>query len=127
MAGLPSAQYLNWDVPSDRSVLTRQSWSPRAPLLVLDEIHKMANWKAWLKGVIDGRPVGQAILVTGSARMETFRQGGESLAGRYVAFRLHPVSVREWCEQHETANNNPEYFQCNSEEKVQIWLRFPTT
>ena len=99
MAGLPSAQYLNWDVPSDRSVLTRQSWNPRAPLLVLDEIHKMAKWKTWLKGVIDGRPAGQAILVTGSARMETFRQGGESLAGRYVAFRLHPVSVREWCEQ----------------------------
>ena len=99
MAGLPSAQYLNWDVPSDRSVLTRHSWSPRALLLVLDEIHKMANWKAWLKGVIDGRPAGQAILVTGSSRMETFRQGGESLAGRYVAFRLHPISVREWCEQ----------------------------
>ncbi|MBF8259598.1 MAG: hypothetical protein HW377_1972 [Actinobacteria bacterium] len=59
----------------------------------------MANWKTWLKGVIDGRPAGQAILVTGSARMETFRQGGESLAGRYVAFRLHPISVREWCEQ----------------------------
>jgi predicted AAA+ superfamily ATPase len=29
--------------------------------------------------------------------METFRQSGESLAGRYFAWRLHPVSVREWC------------------------------
>lgn len=27
--------------------------------------------------------------------METFRQGGESLAGRYFAWRLHPFSVRE--------------------------------
>lgn len=36
-------------------------------------------------------------MVTGSARMETFRQGGESLAGRYFAWRLHPISVREWC------------------------------
>jgi hypothetical protein len=46
-----------------RSVLMRQSWSPRAPLLVLDAIHKMANWKTWLKGVIDGRPAGHAILL----------------------------------------------------------------
>ena len=26
-------------------------------------------------------------------------QSGDSLAGRYLPFRLHPVSVREWCEQ----------------------------
>jgi len=47
--------------------------------------------------VADGRAPGQHVLVTGSARMETFRQSGESLAGRYVALRLHPISVREWC------------------------------
>lgn len=93
------AQYFNWDVLPDRGVLQRQSWSPRAKLLVMDEIHKMHDWKAWLKGVADGRAPEQALLVTGSARMETFRQGGDSLAGRYFAFRLHPFSVREWCEQ----------------------------
>jgi hypothetical protein len=70
--------------------------SPRADLLVIDEIHKMSDWKAYLKGVFDGRAAGQAILVTGSARMETFRQSGESLAGRYYQTRLHPFSVREW-------------------------------
>lgn len=91
------SQYLNWDVPSDREVLRRQSWSPAAKLLVLDEIHKMPEWKLWLKGVADARPPGQRVLVTGSARMETFRQSGESLAGRYIALRLHPISVREWC------------------------------
>lgn len=99
MQSFGSAQYLNWDVLADRVVLQRQSWNPRAGLLVMDEIHKMPNWKAWLKGVADGRPAGQALLVTGSARMETFRQAGDSLAGRYFAFRLHPISVREWCEQ----------------------------
>lgn len=98
MANFDSSQYLNWDVLSDRAVLQRQSWNPRSKLLVMDEIHKMGDWKAWLKGVVDGRPDGQALLVTGSARMETFRQGGESLAGRYFAFRLHPFSVREWSE-----------------------------
>lgn len=99
MQSFGSAQYLNWDVLADRVVLQRQSWNPRAGLLVMDEIHKMPNWKAWLKGVVDGHLAGQALLVTGSARMETFRQTGDSLAGRYFAFRLHPVSVREWCEQ----------------------------
>jgi len=98
MMHFDSSQYLNWDVLSDRAILQRQSWNPRGKLLVIDEIHKMGNWKAWLKGVIDGRPAGQSLLVTGSARMETFRQGGESLAGRYFAFRLHPFSVREWSE-----------------------------
>ena len=99
MAGLQPAQYLNWDVAADRAVLQRQSWTPASRLLVMDEIHKMPGWKAWLKGVVDGRSPQQSLLVTGSARMETFRQSGESLAGRYFAWRLHPNSVREWCQQ----------------------------
>jgi uncharacterized protein len=99
MQGINPASYLNWDVPADRAVLQRQSWPASSRLLVMDEIHKMPQWKNWLKGVVDGRPAGQALLVTGSARMETFRQSGESLAGRYFAYRLHPISVREWCEQ----------------------------
>jgi predicted AAA+ superfamily ATPase len=96
MADYERPQYLNWDVSADRRLLLDQSWSLRTDLLVLDEIHKMPNWKAYLKGVFDGRSTGQAILVTGSARMETFRQSGESLAGRYFQARLHPFSVREW-------------------------------
>ena len=80
---LPGAQYLNYDVAAHRAVMLAQSWRASAPLLVLDEIHKMPNWKSWLKGVVDGRAPGQQLLVTGSARMDTFRQSGESLAGRY--------------------------------------------
>ncbi len=99
MQGHEGSQYLNWDVSADRAVLQAQTWAQSSRLLVMDEIHKMPGWKAWLKGVVDGRPPGQALLVTGSARMETFRQSGESLAGRYFAYRLHPISVREWCEQ----------------------------
>jgi len=97
MAEYPRAQYLNWDVPNDRRMLIGQTWSPRASLVILDEIHKMRDWKAYLKGVFDGRADGQAFLVTGSARLDTFRQSGESLAGRYFALRLHPISVHEWC------------------------------
>lgn len=98
MANFRRPQYLNWDVADDRRILVEQTWNPRADLLVLDEIHKMPQWKSYLKGVFDGRSEGQAILVTGSARMETFRQSGESLAGRYFQARLHPFSVREWVE-----------------------------
>ena len=43
MEGHADPQYLNWDVPADRAVLLRQSWNPRADLLVFDEIHKMPN------------------------------------------------------------------------------------
>ncbi len=89
-------QYLNWDVADDSRIMIQQSLHPRADLLVLDEIHKMPHWKTYLKGVFDGRSEGQAILVTGSARMDTFRQSGESLAGRYFQLRLHPFSVAEW-------------------------------
>ena len=97
MAGYSRAQYLNWDVAGDRRIILGQTWSPRGKLLVLDEVHKMRDWKAHLKGAWDGRGEGQSILVTGSARMDTFRQSGESLAGRYFSLRMHPVSVREWC------------------------------
>ena len=92
-------QYLNYDLPADRAMILHQRWSPQAPLLVLDEVHKMPGWKSWLKGVYDGKPASQQLLVTGSARLDTFRQSGESLAGRFFGLRLHPLSVREWCEQ----------------------------
>lgn len=94
----PGGQYLNFDVAAHRAVILAQSWRQSAPLLVFDEIHKMRDWKSWLKGVYDGRAPGQMVLVTGSARMDTFRQAGESLAGRYFRLRLHPLSVREWCD-----------------------------
>jgi predicted AAA+ superfamily ATPase len=88
-------QYLNLDAPEDRAIIIDRSWPLDADLLVFDEIHKLKGWKAYLKGVFDSRPEGQSILVTGSARLEAFRQSGESLAGRYFHLRLHPLSVRE--------------------------------
>jgi predicted AAA+ superfamily ATPase len=94
-AHVAGSQVLNWDVLADRRVMLAQSWSPSAPLLVFDELHKMKDWRAWLKGVYDGRAQDQWILVTGSARLDAFRQAGESLAGRYFAWHLLPVTVRE--------------------------------
>ena len=103
LAEFPGGQYLNFDVAAHRAVIQAQTWRHSAPLLELDEIHKMTDWKNWLKGVVDGRAPGQAVLVTGSARMDTFRQTGASLAGRYFRLRLHPLSVREWSEASQVA------------------------
>jgi len=86
--------YLSWDVPEDRDRIPRGELPP-APLLVFDEIHKYRRWRAFLKGVFDGRAPSQRILVTGSARLEFYRHGGESLQGRYHLLRLHPLSVAE--------------------------------
>ena len=88
-------QYLNYDHPDDARTVQSRSWPLKAGMLVLDEIHKMKGWKMHVKGIYDTRPANQAILLTGSSRLETFRQTGESLAGRYFHHRLFPISVRE--------------------------------
>ncbi len=91
----PNAEYLNYDVVRDRRRMLRQEWDAESPLLILDELHKMRKWKLWLKGVWDGREPGRQVLVTGSARLDTFRRAGESLAGRFLHHHLHPFTVRE--------------------------------
>lgn len=95
MKEFKNPQYLNYDSFDDAKIIQAHTWPIHADMLVFDEIHKMKEWKKFLKGAFDTRPARQAILVTGSARLDTFRRGGESLAGRYFHFRLNPVSVRE--------------------------------
>ncbi|MBI5744543.1 MAG: ATP-binding protein [Elusimicrobia bacterium] len=90
-----SPVYLNNDDVSDMEVIRARAWPLNTGLIILDEIHKMRGWKTFLKGTFDTRPHGQAILVTGSARLDTFRQTGDSLAGRYHLHRLNPLSVKE--------------------------------
>jgi predicted AAA+ superfamily ATPase len=86
---------LNYDNIADAKIITAQSWPVNSDLLILDEIHKMKSWKMFVKGVFDTRPQKQAMLITGSARLDTYRQSGESLAGRYFPMRLNPISVSE--------------------------------
>jgi predicted AAA+ superfamily ATPase len=70
----------------------------RMPLLILDELHKDKKWKNSLKGLFDLFHDQMNILVTGSARLNVFKKGGDSLLGRYFSFRLHPLSVAELCD-----------------------------
>ena len=91
----PNGQYLNFDNIEDRALILNYQWKQNSDLLVFDEIHKMKDWKNFLKGVFDSKNEWQSILVTGSARLDTFRQTGDSLAGRYFHYRLNPVTVKE--------------------------------
>jgi hypothetical protein len=88
------AGYLNWDVAADRErILTRAL--PAGALWIFDELHKFRGWRNYLKGLWDGRPERQHVLVTGSARLDFYRFGGDSLQGRYHLLRMHPLSVAE--------------------------------
>ena len=89
-----SRGYLSWDIDEHREQILRRELPP-SRLWVFDEIHKYSRWRNMLKGLWDGRRSGQQILVTGSARLELYRRGGDSLQGRYHLLRLHPLSVAE--------------------------------
>ncbi|MEK7085618.1 MAG: ATP-binding protein, partial [Patescibacteria group bacterium] len=88
-------QYLNWDNREDRKNIIAGSFQANADLLVFDELHKFKNWKNYLKGIFDKYRNRYAILVTGSARLDLYRKGGDSLLGRYHHYRLHPFSLVE--------------------------------
>jgi uncharacterized protein len=88
-------QYLNYDNINDHRIIKNMSWAQNTDFIVFDEIHKMKDWKNYIKGVYDSKQSHQSILVTGSARLDTFRQTGDSLAGRYLHLRLNPMSVKE--------------------------------
>ena len=93
--GFEKSLYLNYDNFSHRDIIRKADWMPDTRLLILDELHKMEGWKNYLKGIYDTRPPYQQILVTGSARLDAFRQSGDSLAGRFFRHRLNPLSMSE--------------------------------
>jgi len=98
--------YLNWDKLSDRSLITsgEDAVAARAevfrahaqlPVLTLDELHHYKHWKIFLKGLFDAYWKKLKVLVTGSARLDVYKRGGDSLMGRYFPYRIHPFSVGE--------------------------------
>ncbi len=91
----PSYTYLNYDLAEHRKLLQEKAWAHQTSLVIFDEIHKMNEWKRFLKGIYDTKTNNQAMLVTGSAKLDMFRKTGDSLAGRYFSFRLHPFDIKE--------------------------------
>jgi len=89
-------EYLNWDNPKHKIRIIDQQWPPQSQCLIFDEIHKYAHWKNLIKGIWDTRLHDEKILVTGSSRLNSFRQSGDSLMGRYHYHTLHPFSLLEY-------------------------------
>ncbi len=98
--------YFNWDDPEDRLIILE---GPRAilnsidlngtgnhkPIVIFDELHKRPKWKSPLKGFYDKYHYQVNIFVTGSARLDVYQKGGDSMMGRYFQYRAHPLSVAE--------------------------------
>lgn len=102
----PQHFYFNWDNPSDRLLFISgpnaiaqqvglETLSQFPLVLVFDEIHKYGKWKTFLKGFFDLYEKKTKIIVTGSARLNIYKKGGDSLMGRYFYYRIHPLSVAE--------------------------------
>ena len=87
--------YFNWDNRADRKAITSSSWPGDTELLIFDEIHKYRQWKGLIKGEYDKLKDMYKFLVTGSARLDLYRRGGDSLQGRYHYYRLHPFTLAE--------------------------------
>jgi uncharacterized protein len=91
----PDLIYLNWDADEHKRIIKKQQWLDDTTLVIFDELHKYALWKQWIKGVYDLKPLHQQYLVTGSARLDVYKRGGDSLLGRYHYWRLHPFTLDE--------------------------------
>lgn len=106
LSAISPDKYLNWDNEVHRTVILAgpevvarhfgilELQAP-LPIVVFDEIHKYRHWKRFLKGFFDTYEKHVRIIVTGSARLDVYKKGGDSMMGRYFLYRLHPLSVRE--------------------------------
>ncbi len=101
-----STLYLNWDLLEDRRLILEgptavankaklNTATKSKPLIIFDELHKYKLWKTFIKGFYDTYNDSCYILVTGSAKLDIYQKGGDSLMGRYFTYRIHPLSVAE--------------------------------
>ncbi len=102
--------YLNWDDDDQRREILERKWSKRNSLLIFDELHKFPRWKSWLKGIYDTQKSNHSFLVTGSARLDVYGRGGDSLLGRYHYWRLHPFTLSEKPESLHKSLTDEEFF-----------------
>ena len=120
--------YLNWDIAEQRERILKNQ-IPVSGLIIFDEIHKYRTWRNYLKGVFDGRTDKQQILVIGSAKLDVYRRGGDSLQGRYHFLRIHPLSVKELAGTKNVVDRLlklggfPEPYFSNSEIEASRWRR----
>ena len=106
LEGAPGNRYFNWDRQEDRMLITAggekiakelklHELKKKPVRIIFDEIHKYSKWKNFLKGFFDTHQHQTKIIVTGSARLNIYKRGGDSLMGRYFLYRMHPLSLAE--------------------------------
>jgi len=123
--------YLNWDYADDKRILLQGGLPSDQPLIILDEIHKYKQWRNFVKGLYDKNKSRTSFLITGSARLDYYRKGGDSLQGRYHYYRLHPLSLYEISKEPTLADLQallsfggfPEPFFSQSERDWKRWQR----
>ncbi|MCY4523341.1 MAG: AAA family ATPase [Halobacteriovoraceae bacterium] len=124
--------YLNWDFDDDKEIIIGKKWDDSHQLIIFDEIHKYHRWKNWIKGIYDKQNHIHRFLITGSARLDFYRRGGDSLMGRYHYWRLHPITLDELPEKMSLAmgmkrlmriGGFPEPFLDGNEQSARRWRR----
>jgi len=127
--------YLNVDNENDRKTIREMSWDKKIKLIIFDELHKRPKWKQWLKGVYDTNTYNNSFIVNGSARLDTYKKVGDSLAGRYFQYRLHPLDVKEVCQIEKKSNPDevidrilnysgfPEPYLANNKRFYNLWKK----
>jgi predicted AAA+ superfamily ATPase len=130
-ASAQNSAYLNWDRSSDKSIILKDQIPLQNGIIILDEIHKYRNWRNLIKGLYDKYKDSNQFIVTGSARLDYFRKGGDSLLGRYRYFRLHPLSLGEIGRHSNSSDLQqlmkfggfPEPFFLGSEKEHRLWQK----
>jgi uncharacterized protein len=127
------AGYLNWDDPKVPPRLRRGELPADQSPIILDEVHKYARWRNLVKGLHDTEKSTRRIIVTGSARLDHYRKGGDALTGRHRYYRLHPFSVNELVALGEKSDEAvkrllrfggfPEPLMSQSERNLRRWQR----
>lgn len=105
----PGTLYLDLELPSAQRQLDDPEaflLAQRERLVILDEVQRLPELFAVLRGVIDqrrraGETVGQFLLL-GSASGVLLRQSSESLAGRIAQLELTPFQARELIDSRQT-------------------------
>ena len=106
LARIFASDYLNWEEKETRRLILKGARAVGRTLsldegvqsgkvLAFDEIHRYSKWKTFLKGFFDIYERSAKILATGSAKMDVYKRGGDSMMGRYFPYRVHPFSVAE--------------------------------
>ncbi|MBI3295483.1 MAG: ATP-binding protein [Deltaproteobacteria bacterium] len=127
--GIDHPAYFNWDFVKDRPLISSGELPWQEPVIVLDEIHKFARWRGLLKGFFDKFHRKTSLLVTGSAKLDHYRKGGDSMLGRYRYFRLHPFSLMEMSSNPKATDLDhlmkfggfPEPLSGSTERELRLW------